>query len=134
MPVLCVTLIWLIPGAVQDWRCREVSSGLVFLGLVLGLLVRWTGHAEGTWIEVTAMGVFMAIGWQLQWVGGADVKAILAIALASVPLAAWAWAGVVLFAAVVRVFLPKDRRHPFPGFVGFAAGIAANLIFLLIGG
>jgi Flp pilus assembly protein protease CpaA len=134
MPVLCVTLIWLIPGSVQDWRCREVSNSLVFLGLVFGLLVRLTGHAEGTWIEVSAMGLFMVIGWQLQWIGGADVKAVLAIAMASVPLAAWAWAGVALFAAVARVCFPKDCRYPFPGLVGFAAGITAKLIFLLLGG
>ena len=131
MAAAVLTLSWLLLGAVQDWRRREVSHCLVVPALLFGLLWRICGFAAGTWWEVGCILMLLIIGFQRRWVGGADVKASLAIALISVPLAIWAWAGMVLWAALLRCFYEKSELTRLPGLVGFSAGVAAWLFFHL---
>ena len=124
-----MTLSWLLLGAVQDWRRREVSHSLVVPALLFGLLWRICGFAAGTWWEVGCILMLLIIGFSRRWVGGADVKASLAIALISVPLAIWAWVGMVLWAALLRCFYEKSDLTRLPGLVGFSSGVSAWLFF-----
>jgi Flp pilus assembly protein protease CpaA len=128
MAAAFLTLAWLLPGAVQDWRSREVSHGWIELALLFGLLWRLTGHGVGSWWEVWVILFLLAWGYQCRWVGGADVKATLAIALLSVPLSVWAWAGLVSWALALRFFYKKEARLNLPGLVGFTTGVIAWLV------
>lgn len=133
MPALFLIFLWLILGAIQDWRYRKVSHLLVYSGLAFGLLLRIVDGGVGTWADVFVILILLSIGWWCKWIGGADAKATLAIALVSVPWAVWAWVGACACFALLKIVKPQQYRR-FPGFVGFAAGIAANLAFVLIGG
>ena len=113
----------------QDWHRREVSHCLVVSALLVGLLWRISGRAEGSWWDVGGIFLLTAAGFQVKWVGGADVKASLAIALISVPLVIWAWGGMVLWAALLRCFYEKSELIRLPGLAGFSVGVAAWLFF-----
>ena len=131
MAAAVLTLSWLLLGAMQDWRRREVSHSLVVPALLLGLLWRISGFAAGTWWELGCIFLLTLAGFQRRWVGGADVKVSLAIALISVPLAIWAWAGMVFWAALLRCFYDKSELSRLPGLIGFSVGVAAWLFFHL---
>ena len=128
MAAAFLTLVWLLPGAVQDWRSREVDHGWIEIALLFGLLWRLTGRAVGSWWEVLVILFLLVLGYRCRWVGGADVRATLAIALLSVPLSIWAWEGLVLWALVLRISYQKAARQNLPGLVGFSIGVAAWLV------
>lgn len=119
-------LVWLSVCAWFDWKSRRVSNWLTLPVLGVALVVRAAGYGIGNCRTVLLFATLVVLGWAIHLVGGADAKATLAMALLDPRLAAWAWAGGVLWLLLHRVAQRRRiRKCSYPGFVGFTAGIFA---------
>jgi prepilin signal peptidase PulO-like enzyme (type II secretory pathway) len=118
-------LAWL---SVFDWKSRRVSNWLTLPVLGVALVVRAASYGIGDWRIVLFFAALVLLGWAIHLVGGADVKASLAMALLDPRLAAWAWAGGVLWLVLNRIALRRrESASSYPGFIGFAAGVFVNM-------
>jgi Flp pilus assembly protein protease CpaA len=120
---------WLAVCAVQDWRRRQVSNLLTLSPLALGLFLRLVGVVQGPVSPLLIVGLTLLLTWRKGWLGGADFKACLALALLDLRLLAWAWAGLGLWYALLSlVYLGEDVKR-LPGFVGFTTGAVVYLFW-----
>ena len=126
--------LWLLACAVQDWRTRQVSNWLTMTPL-FGALLFWLIQVRpiSPWPAPTAAALLL-LAWQAGWIGGADAKASMALALFSLSLLAWAWCGAALWYLALRPFYTRKDLRILPGFVGFAAGVAARALLILLPG
>ena len=115
--------LWLAICAVQDWRRREVSNWLTLPPLGLGLLLRLFGFAGGSpGLLLLAAGVLL-LAWRVGWLGGADLKACLSLALLDLRLLGWAWLGLGLWYLLLHTAFRRTDLKRLPGFVGFTTGV-----------
>jgi hypothetical protein len=68
-----------------------------------------------------AAGIFVLL-WRKGWIGGADLKASLALLFLDWTLLAWAWIGAAVYSIGYRFIYRKAFVNPLPGFVGFTIG------------
>ena len=119
--ILGPVLVYLWAGAWQDLRTWRVSNKLTLpaLGLAWGyrLLV------PSVWVPVVAVFCLLCWGWTRGWLGGADVKGLLTLALLE---------NTLLIAAILGLYLwyggtwlaTRTRPTQLPGFAGFALGVS----------
>ena len=127
-------LLWLLACAVQDWRRRQVDNRLTLMPMFAALLW-WLIHVRpvSPW-PAPMVAALILLAWRAGWIGGADAKASLALALFDPGLLAWAWCGVALWYLALWHFYARKDVRILPGFVGFAAGVGVRTIVLLISG
>jgi Flp pilus assembly protein protease CpaA len=126
-------LIWLSVCAWFDWKSRRVSNWLTLPVLGVAILVRALGFGRGDWRYIWLFAMLVILGWATHLVGGADAKASLAIIMLDPFLAAWAWAGVVVWYLIIRIGARSGRESKrFPGFIGFVLGVLAYFVMQLI--
>ena len=127
-------LLWLLACAVQDWSKRQVDNRLTLIPMA-GALLWWLIQVcpISPWQAPIAAAVIL-LAWRVGWIGGADAKASLALALFDLSLLVWAWGGAALWYLALRPFYTREDVRILPGFVGFATGVGARTIVLLISG
>jgi Flp pilus assembly protein protease CpaA len=126
---LVLVCTWLAVCAAQDWRRREVSNWLTLPPLGLGLLLRLAGVVQGPVFPMLIVGLTLLFAWRKGWLGGADFKACLAMALFDLRLLAWAWAGLGLWYALLGLIVRREDMRRLPGFVGFTTGAVVYLFW-----
>ena len=129
-----LTCCWLVLCAIQDWRGHEVSNVLTLPVLGASLLWRLMGWGRGSFFSLFCITILLLLVWRKGWIGGADLKASLAIALFDLCLFGWAWIGVLLWYLISRFILQKGDMHRMTGFPGFAVGAFLFLIWRVSGG
>lgn len=125
--------IWLTLCAVQDWRRRQVGNALTLPFLGAAILLRLSGFVQGSIMPFLLVTILLLLAWRKGWIGGADLKACLAIALLNMHLLAWAWFGLALWYLSLRLIFGRDYPSRLPGFVGFSAGTFLFLAWRLYG-
>jgi Flp pilus assembly protein protease CpaA len=133
--MVSLTLLWLALCALQDWRHRRVSNPLTLPVLILGLGLRLVGLLRGDTLLLVLIIAAALVGWRAGLIGGADAKALIALALLSPHMALWAWMGATLWyltARIVTHLWARNSRSPtsLPGFMGFLLGALAFVAFL----
>ena len=119
--MMSVVLAWLLVGAAQDLRTRQVRNWVTLPALTLALGTRLCLPAAGLpLLGVTAM---LLAGWHFGWLGGADVKALLTLGLLDLTWIVWALLGVFVWDALTWVWTGL-RPKTLPAFAGFALGFA----------
>ena len=120
-------LVWLVACAWQDWRKREVSNWLTLPPFGLAAILRQAGFTHTPFLlALTAVALVLVI-WRVSWIGGADAKGALALALLDMQFFAWAWLGLGLWYLGLRLVYGRKCDRRLPAFVGFAAGAGALL-------
>jgi len=122
--LLVVVFVWLLVCAVQDWRRREVDNWLTLLPLGIGIILRMAGIIQGPLLPVMITAIPLVLMWNRGWVGGADLKASLTLAVLKMQLFAWAWLGLGFWFLGLRIYYARARDNRLPAFVGYAAGAA----------
>ncbi len=115
---------WLTLCAWQDVRTRTVSNWLTLPALMMAILLRLTDFAPGSaWLATITVVGLLLLAWQHAQIGGADVKALTAMALIDVSLVAAALLGVGLWYGGAWL---QQRKAPasVPAFAGMAVGLA----------
>jgi Flp pilus assembly protein protease CpaA len=129
----CLAALWLALCAVQDWRRRQVGNALTLPVLAAAILLRLTGVVQGSIFLLLLATIGLLFCWRKGWIGGADLKACLALALLDIQMLVWAWAGLALWYLSLRLIFRGEDVHSLPGFVGFAAGTFLYLLGTLNG-
>jgi Flp pilus assembly protein protease CpaA len=128
-----LSCIWLTLCAVQDWRRRQVGNALTLPVLGAAILLRLVGSVQGSILPIFVATILLLFAWRKGWMGGADLKACLALALLDMQMLAWAWAGLGLWYLSLRLIFRQEDTHCLPGFVGFSAGTFLYLLGTLNG-
>ncbi len=110
-------LVWL---AIWDVQFREAPNGVVLP--LLG--VTWAGRlfigAPEGWGVYLLLAALLLAGYALGWMGGGDLKGLLALLAIGPTLLAFALLGAMLVGAGWMLW----RREPSaPGYAGFALGV-----------
>lgn len=129
--LLPLVAAWLSLCAAQDWRRRAVPNTLTLPPLGLAILLRLAGWIDAPLLPSLAAMLLLLLLWRLGWLGGADLKASLALALLDVRLLAWAWAGLGLWYLLLRPSYSRADVRRLPGFVGFLSGVLAYWVIRL---
>jgi len=122
--VAWLVLAWLLWLARQDVETRRVSNWLTLPPLALALLyaVGMTA-AHGLAGDLLTRWLFAGAAlvlWGVGWIGGADAKVFMALALFDLHLAFAALAGLALLAALWPMV---GKGKTLPGLAGFAVGV-----------
>ena len=113
-------LAFLVVAAIQDYRAREVSNWItipLFLGGVIVIL--FTREALPV-----ILSLLLLFFWHKGWMGGADVKVLIAL------LGIWYQAALAAFFVLGLwgvVLLIKKKQETFPGLVSIAVGSGLTL-------
>lgn len=128
---LLMTLLWLIPAAVQDWRSGQVSNWLMFSAILLSLAA-WLFIPTDSpgWMIVLVSGLVLGL-WYFDQLGGADAKGWIAFALLGPPVLLAAAAGMLIWFLLVRAKIITLTREQIPGYPGYAIGIFSVLLINL---
>ncbi len=121
LPLL--TAVWLAICTVQDWRNRQVSNWLTLPPLGLGLLLRMFGLGGGPSGLLLLVACILLLAWRVGWLGGADLKASLALACFNLRMLGWAWLGLVVWYLLLHTVFRRADLKRLPGFVGFTTGM-----------
>ena len=121
--------VWLATCAGQDWRRREVSNWLILPPLGLGLLLRLPGFGGGSPVLLLVAAGALLLGWRAGWLGGADLKASLALACFDLRLLGWAWLGLVAWYLLLHTVFRRADLKRLPGFVGFTTGMVLCVLW-----
>ncbi|MEW5869131.1 MAG: prepilin peptidase [Chloroflexota bacterium] len=127
-PLHLAVFAWLLACVIQDWRSREVSNWLTLPPLALAFCLRLVGLIQGSLLPLLAAIAFLLLFWQRGWIGGADAKASLALALLDMQVCAWAWLGLGVWYLGLRLCYGRKCDRRLPAFVGFTAGVGALLV------
>lgn len=130
--LLVVVFVWLLVCAVQDWRRREVGNWLTLPPFVIAIGLRMTGFVHEPLLPVLVMATLLVISWRQGWIGGADLKASLTLAILSMQTFTWAWAGLFVWSLGLRIYHVTTCIHRMPAFVGFTVGIYIFLMILIL--
>ena len=120
--------VWLLICAIQDWRRREVSNWLTLPSLAFAFSLRLTGQIPGSMLPLLVAILFLLFFWRFGWIGGADTKASLALALLDSQAGVWAWLGLGIWYLGLRLYYGRNCDHQLPAFVGFTSGVGALLV------
>ena len=118
---------------IQDFRRRRVCNALTLPVLMAALLLRLAGLVQGSILLILISTILLLLAWRKGWIGGADLKASLALALLNIQMLAWAWAALALWYLSQRLIFRREDTHCLPGFVGFSAGTFLFLAWKLYG-
>lgn len=113
-------LVFLILGAIQDYKSREVSNWITIPLFLGGVLVIFSTPEPLSII----LSLLLILFWHKRWMGGADVKVLVAL------LGIWYQAALMAFFLLGVwgvVLLIRKKKESFPGLVAIAAG--AGLTF-----
>ncbi len=131
LAVSLLAVVWLSVCAICDLRTRQVPNGLTLPAIPLALLAAWLtwesrGETPGDTpyefafrLAILTLPLFVA--WRSHWLGGADLKIMLVLALANPLLVAVAWVGVLIYFAGL-LLVTHSRPVRFAGVPGFALG------------
>ena len=127
LSIALLSLIWLDVCAVYDIRTHQVPNYLTLPAIPLALLAAWL--TRGSRAETLFEFVFrlflltlpLFIAWRNHLLGGADLKILVVLALASPLLVVAAWGGVVLY-FLGQLILHRGRPIRLAGVPGFALG------------
>ena len=111
-----------------------MSNVLTLPVLGASLLWRLMGWGRGSFLSLLCITILLLLAWRKGWIGGADLKASLAMALFDLCLLGWAWIGVLLWYLISRFILRKGDMHRMTGFPGFAVGAFLFLVWRVWGG
>jgi len=129
-----ILIPWLCLCAWQDWKKREVANWLTLPPMLLALGLRMLGLTAGQASLLALIMVAVFIGWLGGWVGGADTKVTVALALVDPRLALWAWLGATAWYALLIAyarFIARDHdRIRLPGMLGFLIGAGGFWVWL----
>jgi Flp pilus assembly protein protease CpaA len=128
-PIHLILFVWLLVCAIQDWRSREVSNWLTLPALALAFSLRLFGIIRAPIIPLLVEAALLLLAWHSGWIGGADVKGSLTLALLDPRYLFFAWTGNIGWYVVLRLYLYHRSDQRIPAFVGFAAGVASLLIY-----
>ena len=115
-----VSLAWVIPAAIQDWRSGQVSNYLTLGGLLASLAIYLAGWSDAQWWGVLLMVVLVLLLWHYGHLGGADAKGWIAFALLGQTLLLAALSGMLFWFILIRgkvVTPPHERAPGYPGYV-----------------
>lgn len=124
-----LSLCWLIPCAIHDWRTRQVSNWLTLPAIALSLVVRVIGWSQSPWwliILVTALALGL---WYFDQLGGADAKGWIAFALLGERILLGAALGLLIWFVIFRALRLGTTRTPdktgdaTPGYPGYLLGV-----------
>ena len=124
-------LFWLMICAWMDWKQRTVSNWLTIPPICLAILFRLLGLGTGSFQEILAITLILAVAWSTHLAGGADIKAILAVTILNPAFAAWAWGGAIVIYFLLRLARKKTSR--FPGMIGFFVGLLTYGLWSYLG-
>ena len=111
-------------AAVQDMRERKVSNRIT-LPLLAAALLSCSLHGDVGEKAFSLVLALLLFGiWHLGWMGGADAKALMALALAWMP----AFFVATLFIAVFGIAYRLRGEKKYPGFLPIS--LAATLTFI----
>ena len=127
-PLHLAVFAWLLICAIQDWRGRVVSNWLTLPPLLFAFCLRLSGLIQGSLLPSLAAIAFLLLFWQRGWIGGADAKAGLALALLDIRVFAWAWLGLGLWYLGLRLVYGRKCDRRLPAFVGFTTGAGVLLV------
>ena len=129
-----VLLIWLSMCAIFDIRTHKVPNWITLPAIPVAIIATWiTRENSNETLYSTVFHLFILmlplfIAWRMHLIGGADLKILLVLALASSQLFFAAWIGALVYFLGFTFFSHK-QTHRFAGVPGFALGIG----FLTIG-
>lgn len=127
--ITVLSLSWLLPCALWDWRTLRVPNWLVGLGLLLALVFRLAGMADTPlWLVLMIFGIALGL-WYFNQMGGADAKGWLVFALLGTPVLLGAALGMLLWFLLVKWLPLLPEGATVPGYPGYFLGVA--LVFLL---
>ena len=141
LAVSLLAVTWLCLCAWSDLRTRRVSNGLTLPAILLALAYRLIAGIPNEEIFILVVVLLPLLpAWRNHLLGGADLKILLALALANPVLVAAAWIGVLLYFIGLLVFgewryrrsnhqnseplFAHSRPVRFAGVPGFALGAA----------
>ena len=128
-----LTAVWLSVCAWSDWRTRQVSNWLTLPAVPVFLALRLAEVGEPAPVTVTVMAVgAFALFWYFNAMGGADVKALIAMSLYHPGLALAALLGSLLWAFILKRLHKADLSRRWAGFPGFALGMGVIEVGVLI--
>lgn len=119
---------WLLACAAQDWCSRAISNWLTLPPLALACCLRLAGRIQGSFLPLLVAIAFLLVFWGRGWIGGADAKASLALALLGMQVFAWVWLGLGLWYLGLRLYYGEKCDRRLPAFVGFTTGAGALLV------
>lgn len=129
-----ITLIWVIPAAVQDWRTGEVSHGLTYPPIIVNLGIWLAGwSAASWWLVLLFTGMFLAL-WFYDQIGAADVRGWIAFSLLGTQTLLAAALGMLVWYLLVQAKIVKLPRKEIPGYPGYAIGLAVTTAISLVVG
>jgi prepilin signal peptidase PulO-like enzyme (type II secretory pathway) len=88
-PLHLAVFAWLLICAIQDWRSRAIGNWLTLPPLALTFCLRSAGLIQVSLLPLLVAIAFLLVFWQRSWIGGADAKASLALALLDIQVFAW---------------------------------------------
>jgi Flp pilus assembly protein protease CpaA len=125
---LLLCLLWLSLCAYFDLRTRHIPNWLTLPAIPLAIMAAWlvrsaeTDQVNEYLFQLGFLSLSLLIAWRYHLLGGADLKILLTLSLASPWLLVAAWMGVVLYFIGLAI-LAKKRSARFAGVPGFALGI-----------
>ena len=127
LAIALLSVLWLGVCAIYDTRTHQVPNYLTLPAIPLAFLAAWLTRASRaeTLFEfvfhLCLMSLPLFVAWRNHLLGGADLKILLVLALASPLLVVAAWVGVMLY-FIGLLILHRDRPLRFAGVPGFALG------------
>ena len=127
LSIALLSMLWLGVCAIYDTHTHRVPNWLTLPAIPLALLVAWL--TRGSRAETLFEFVFrlflvilpLFVAWRNHLLGGADLKILVVLALASPLLVVAAWVGVMLYFFALLI-LHRARPIRFAGVPGFALG------------
>ena len=124
-----LSLCWLMPCAIQDWRTRQVSNWLTLPAIALSLIARMIGWSQSPWwliFLVTALALGL---WYFDQLGGADAKGWIAFALLGERILLGAALGLLIWFVVFRALRLGTTRTP--GYPGYILGVFMSFLLVM---
>jgi len=128
--LILTTLVcsWLTVCAVLDCRSHQVSNWLTLPVMVLSLMYRFEKFTLPFAMVIALFTGLLFLGWRKQLLGGADLKALIALLLFDPALITWAAIGLLVSYLGLRAVKGRQAARKMPAFCGFAL---ASYIYLL---
>lgn len=134
MLLISLVCLWLTICAVQDYNCRQVSNWLTFPVAAAALVYRLPLFSPSFFVLSVALSGLLYLIWQKGWLGGADLKASLALLLFDPSLLLWANCGILFCYFFWTVSKGAEATKTMPAFGGFMIGSYGYLLARVIHG